>query len=388
MGIGQALSQRVSPQVRGAVFYLIIFLSTGAFFPFLNIYYRDLGFSGKQIGILAVFSPIISLVFAPPISALADRKHWRIRILQVAIGGQAIFIFLLQFPRNYLTMALILVGMAIISCPVMSFGDSLIARMATNNGLNYGGMRLWGSIGFAVSAAVFGTVWQRFSLAPMFFVASLFMIPLLIIVSYLDEDLPLGTSERKPFAIIFQDTGLLILVIVSFLMGISNSLSMSFEGILVRYLGGGNNLVGWMAACAATSETTTMLLGQRIAARFKDAKTLILGLGLLCIAYTGYALVPNPGMLVPMAIFRGLGFGLFFSNIVRIVNQRAPEEWVTTAQTLRSVAMFGIATLIAAPLGGLIHDAVSPSAIFVLGSAALGLAILLVWGAKIRKILE
>jgi PPP family 3-phenylpropionic acid transporter len=388
MGVGQALRQRVSPQVRGAAFYLSIFLSTGVFFPFLNIYYRDLGFSGKQIGILAIFSPIISLIFATPISALADRKHWRIRILQVAIAGQAIFIFLLQFPKNYLMVATILVGMAIISCPVMSFGDSLIARMATRNGLNYGGMRLWGSAGFAVSAAAFGTIWQRFSLAPMFFVASLFLVPLLIIVSSLDEDLPLGLNKHQPMSVIFQDTGMVILVAVSFLMGISNSLSMSFEGILVRYLGGGNNLVGLMAACAASSEITTMLLGQRIAVRLKDAKTLMLGLGLLCIAYSGYVLAPNPGMLVPMAVFRGLGFGLFFSNIVRIVNQRAPEEWVTTAQTLRSVAMFGIATLIAAPLGGLIHDAVSPSAIFVLGSAVLGLAILLVWVAKLKRILE
>jgi PPP family 3-phenylpropionic acid transporter len=388
MGVDQALRQRISPQVRGAAFYLSIFLSTGAFFPFLNIYYRDLGFSGKQIGILSIFSPIISLVFATPISALADRKHWRIRILQVAIAGQAIFIFLLQFPRNYLSVAIILVGMAIISCPVMSIGDSLIARMASRNGLNYGGMRLWGSAGFAVSAAAFGVVWQRFSLAPMFIVGSLFMFPLLIVVRSLDEGLPAGTSERQPMSVIFQDTGLVILVVVSFLMGVSNSLSMYYEGILVRYLGGGNNLVGLMAAFAATSEITTMLLGQRIAARLKDAKTLILGLGLLCCAYIGYVLAPNPGVLVPMAIFRGLGFGLFFSNIVRIVNQRAPEEWVTTAQTLRSVAMFGIATLIAAPLGGLIHDTVSPSAVFLLGCGALGLAILLVGGAKLRRILE
>jgi len=157
----------LSPVKRGALFYLSFFLSTGSFSPFLFIYYMELGFSGRQIGLLTVFFPVITLLFTTPLSALTDRKRWRIQILQVAIAGGALFIFLLKFPRTFGMVALLLVLLAIFFSPVMSIADSLIANMATHHGMNYGGMRLWGSIGFAVSATVCGMVWQRFELTPM-----------------------------------------------------------------------------------------------------------------------------------------------------------------------------------------------------------------------------
>jgi hypothetical protein len=50
--------------------------------------------------------------------------------------------------------------LAVFLTPFTSIGDGLVARMAHRNGFNYGGMRLWGSFGFAVSAAVCGATWQ------------------------------------------------------------------------------------------------------------------------------------------------------------------------------------------------------------------------------------
>jgi MFS family permease len=59
---------------------------------------------------------------------------------------------------------------------------------------------------------------------------------------------------------------------------------------------------------------------------------------------------------------------------VRLITSRAPAEWASTAQSLMTVGMFGLAPLIAGPLGGAIHDHISPAAIFGLGALALMLA--------------
>lgn len=382
-----ALRKTLSSGTRGSLFYLCFFLSMGSFAPFLNVYYKGLGFNGRQIGILSVFFPLMMLVFATPISALADRRSWRVQILQLAIGGGAVFIFFLKYPHTYLGVAATLLLMSIAFSPLMSIADSLVVNMAKRKALNYGSMRLWGSIGFASSATLFGMVFQRFGFGPMFTIGCLLMIPLFIVAGTLEAGPGTKNSQRQPLSGIVQDKGLVILIGVSFLMGISNSLSMSFDGIYVQYLGGGNALVGAIVGVSGVSEIITMQYGQKIAQRLKSMNALSLSLGMMGIAYVGYVLAISPWMLVPAAILRGLGFGLFFTNIVGLVNERAPDEWVTTAQSLRAVAMFGLAPLLAGPLGGLIHDLVSPSAIFGLGSFALGIAVGTMWIAKIKRIL-
>lgn len=380
------LRRAIHPSLRGSLFYLSFFLSTGAYGPFLNVYYRGLGFSGQQIGFLATIYPLMTLLFAPLLSALADRRNWRIQILQGAIFVGAFFIFLLKFPTSFFWMAIVLLFMAIAYSPLMSIADSLVVNMAKRHALNYGGMRLWGSIGFAVSSILFGWVYQHAQLASMFTISALLMAPVFLITSTLEETPAAQNDQPQPISVIVKEIGLVILIGVSFLMGISNALTMSFEGILVQHLGGSNFMVGFTIGIAGVSEITTMQYGQKIADRIRKVNALILSIGLLFLAYIGYMVAAQPWMMVPAALLRGLGFGLFFTNIVRLVNDRVPEEWVSTAQSLRAVSMFGVAPLLAGPLGGLVHDRVSPSAVFAIGVISLGLAGVLLGWAAIKRI--
>jgi PPP family 3-phenylpropionic acid transporter len=165
-----------------------------------------------------------------------------------------------------------------------------------------------------------------------------------------------------------------LLLIGAFLAGIANSLSMTFEGIYVRSLGGTSFIIGLMTAFAATSELPTMYYSERIGRKLHGANVVTLAFALSCIAYLGFVLLPNPTIMPLFSVFKGLGFGLFFTSTVRLITQRAPEDWASTAQSLMSVGMFGLAPLIAGPLGGAIHDHIGPAAIFGLGALALVLA--------------
>jgi MFS family permease len=109
----------------------------------------------------------------------------------------------------------------------------------------------------------------------------------------------------------------------------------------------------------------------------------ILANGLIGLAYLGYILVPNPNGLPLFSILKGLGYGLWFTVTVQLVTERTPPEWASTAQSLIGVATFGLAPLVAGPLGGWIHDAISPAAVFGLGILSLVLAALVLWLAAL-----
>jgi len=356
----------------------------GSFGPFLYVYFSELGLSGQQIGWLASLYPLMTLFLATAVSSVADRKRWRVRIAQSALIGVSVIVFFLQYPTSFSGIAGLMLLMAIFSSPVMSIADSLIARMAQRHHLNYGSMRLWGSLGYATSALVFGALWQRLGFKPMFLVGALLHLPLIWLTGQLEEGPHLEKQERGSFTVLFRDSGLILLLIATILAGISNSLAMTFEGIYVRSLGGGNFLIGMMIAFAAYSELPTMFLGYRIAQRLRGPNSVILAYGLAASAYLGYVLVADPVLMPFFSILKGLGFGLFFPNTVRMITDRTPEAWASSAQSLMTVGLFGIAPLIAGPLGGLILDAMNPAAVFWLGILTLGLAAFVLWLAMLR----
>ena len=374
--------------LRGSLFYLGFFSSAAIFVPFLNVYYIELGVTGSQIGLLAALSPLMTLMFATPLSALADRRRWRVRILQGSLAGVSLVIFLLRFPRTFMTIAPLNMLFAVFLSPILSIADSLIARMANRRALNYGSMRLWGSVGFATSAIIFGALWQHFGFAPMFVVGSLAFIPMIWVAGLQEEGPVTEQRSRPPISALGRDLGLVVILVATFLVGISTSLAFAFEGIYMRYLGGGQLLIGAFISASAFSEILTIRYGTRIAERLRGPRALLLAYGLMGIAFLGYVLVRTPWMLLLLAGFKGLGFGLFFTNTVHTINQRAPVEWASTAQSLMTVGMFGLAPLIAGPLGGVIHDTVGPPAIFVVGCIAVGLAAFVLIFANRRGVLD
>lgn len=379
-----ASANRLTPARRGALYYLGIFLISGSYGPFLYVYYADLGLTGQQIGLIATLYPLAMLFFATAITSLADRKRWRVRIAQIGLAGVGLSLFCLQFPTSFFGIILVVIPMAVFSSPVMSIADSLISRMARRHDLNFGGMRLWGSVGFASGALIFGAVWQKVGFKPMFLLASLAFIPMIWIMGQLEESPARQQQSAGSFWQLFRDHGFVFLLAAIFLAGISNSLSMTFEGIYVRFLGGGSFLIGLMIAFSAFSELPTMHSSQRIAQRLSSPNAVILAFVIMAAAYLGYVITPTPVLLPLFAALRGVGFGLFLPNAIRILVERAPEEWASTAQSFMTIGMFGLAPLVAGPVGGWIHDAISPAAVFALGSLTLGLAAVVLWFASLR----
>ena len=220
----------------------------------------------------------------------------------------------------------------------------------------------------------------------MFVTGSLILLPLIWVISQLEEGPHSNPDKHAPLTQLFQDTGLVMLLFGALLAGIANNLSMTFEGIYVRSFGGTSFLIGLMTAFAAISELPTMNYSERIGRKLPGATVIILAFTLSCAAYLGFVLLPNPMIMPIFSVFKGLGFGLFFTSTVRLITQRAPDEWASTAQSLMTVGMFGLAPLIASPLGGAIHDHISPAAVFSLGALALFLAGIMMALGSIRGI--
>jgi PPP family 3-phenylpropionic acid transporter len=125
----------------------------------------------------------------------------------------------------------------------------------------------------------------------------------------------------------------------------------------------------------------------RLARRLSGPTTLLLSYALLLTAFLGYVLAWHPQMLLCMAFVKGLGFGLFFVSVVKLINERVPENWASTVQSLLSASMFGLAPLVAAPVGGELFDRFGPKTVFIGSSLSVTIAALLLFIAMIKGLL-
>lgn len=374
-----SFSNFLKPTWRGSLYYLFTFIAGGAYMPFIYVYLTQLGLSGEQVGLLATMAPVMTMLLATAISSVADRLHRRRLFLQIALGFVGFLYFTLGIPSRFIEIAILMFLIALFNSPVMSIADSLIARMAQREKINYGGMRLWGSLGFAISSLAFGALWQAFGFKPMFLTACLLYIPIILVAGTLEEPRPVTKENRVPILRLLKDKGLLLLLIATFLASISNSISMTFSGIYMSYLGGGNLLVGMLTGVSALAEPPAMFLSERVANRIKRINTVIFSFFLMAGAFTGYMLTRNPNLLPILSLVKGLGYGLWIPVTVRLVTDRTPEEWAATSQSLLAVCMFGLAPLVAGPVGGWLHDVINPGAVFGLGVGTLIIAALVLW---------
>jgi MFS transporter, PPP family, 3-phenylpropionic acid transporter len=386
MDISKAASKTIlTPRLSGSLYYVFSLMMAGSYMPFIYVYFTEIGLSGKVVGWLSTLSPIVTILFLTFIASVADRTRRRVSIAQIGMVGSGISMLLLHFFTSTGAITLLMFSLAVFSNPIMALGDGLVSRMAKRHQITYGSLRMWGSLSYAISSMVFGMLWQRMGYGTMFIVTALLYLPVIWIIGKVEEGPVVEVEKRMPVSRLFRDEGIVLLLLASFLSGISNSFFLTFGPIFARSLGASSTLIGLMVAFGGLAELPAMFYNERIANRLQKVPTVILAYALMAAGYLGYVLVKNPSLLPLITLIRGLGYGLWYTGTIRLLIDRTPEEWAATAQSLLVVCFFGLAPLLAGPLGGWIHDAISPSAVFVVAIISLILAGIVLWVASVRK---
>ena len=346
-----------TPLVLGSLFYWFYWSFVAAYDPFLNVYLaNERGLSGFEVGVLAIFNPLMAILLGPYLAALADRRGWRLRMLQIALIGWIVALLLLRQPQTFWGFMPVMLLLAAFRSPTSPIGDGLIAQMAVSHRLSYGSMRLWGSLGFALVSILCGMAWQRLGYGWMFYAAAVTAVPCVLLISRLEEQ---PVRDRQPSGsawLLLKDPGLLTLFAISFLAGVSLISTFIFGGIFMTDLGGTRSYVGLMFGFSALAEVPIMRASDNLMRRFGAPKILLAALVVIATAVYGHALARTPNFLLAAATLKGVGYGLFFVTTVYLINQRTPDGWKSTAQAIMGACLVGLAPLFSSALSGYVFD--------------------------------
>ncbi|MCB8977064.1 MAG: MFS transporter [Ardenticatenaceae bacterium] len=365
------------PAMIGSAYYGFFWPMVALYAPYFNVYLLSLGFSGTQIGILSTVFPLFAFGVAPSLSALADRHGWRRRLLQISLVGWAIVLLLYRFPTSFVPMLLLVILESALRSPGLPIADGLIARMAIRHKLNFGEMRLWGSLGFAAVSIISGLVWAQTGYSAMFVAAAVAMLPPLFMSRRLEEgEIAVGNGRRSA-RFLMQDKGIVILIVSAFFLGMALFSAYVFIGVYVKQLGGNDTHIGLLFGLSALAEVPVMRYSGVIIQKLQGPRTLLLAMVILFFSMLGNAVAWSPVVLIVVNSVRGVGYGLLLVVMVQLLNERAPDGWNSTAQSMFQAAFLGLAPLLTSALNGKIYDLWGGGFLFGIMTAVIGLSIVL-----------
>ena len=264
-------------------------------------------------------------------------------------------------------------------------GDTLVVRMAARYQLDYGRLRLWGSLSFALVAILSGLLWQRVGYGPMFFVAGALFLPVAAAAALLDEPVVVKEATRLSVRQFAGDNELMAILGAAVLVGSAIGMDIVFAGIIMERLGGNASMIGLLLGVAAFSELPAMHYGISIARRLGSRSALLIAFAALGLGLAGFALAWSPWHLLLVSVLRGFGFGVFFVGTVQSVDERVPPQWSGSVQAVLNAGVWGFAPLVAGPMSGVLYDAWGIKAVYVAATITVVLAAAVLVAAPVAR---
>lgn len=371
-----------------SAFYLFYYGAQACFFPFLTIYYQQLGLTGSQIGLLAGFSPVIALVSAPFWSGLADATGRHRLVLSLGLSGAAGGILLMMQADQLIWLAVAVTCYSFFSSAIIPLADSATMHMLGGEKSSYGKIRLWGSIGWGAAAPLAGMLMDRFG-PQGGFGASIALIAVVLLVS-------LGMSHSRahlsvPFwhgvRQVLEDRRWYPFLGLAMIGGMSLSVVSAYLLLYMNNLGASRTLMGLTQTVATISEIPVLFFVNRLIKRWGARRLMAVSIAAYALRAFLVSLATSPETIVLIQCIHGATFALLVGAGVTLADELAPEGLKATAQGLYGAVMGGVGVASGAVLGGWIYEHYGAPATFrVMGAVALvGLLLWVLMERGLRK---
>jgi len=351
--------------------YLVYFCAIGAAFPYLPVFYRDLGLGLEQIGILTAIQAAIQLLLAPVWGGLADRFPRTRATLPLAAVVATIGAAILFLATDF---TVVLAGSVVLYGGLAGIGPTLDARtletLGSTRRSRFGEVRAFGSLAFVLSTIAVGFLLDARGARSLFWVYLPFLVGTVIVTATIPRRGTTRSMNLLRGATDFVAKPGIALFLVAFTVVWAALAAMSaFYSIQIVALGGSPGLVGIAWAFGAAVEVPFMFAFPRIAARVGTERLVVLGSLAFALRAALAALAADPTALVAIAPLEGLGFAGVFVGGVTVIAARAPAGLGGTAQGLFS-ASAGLATIIGSVAGGALAGALGIAGLFGVCAAA------------------
>lgn len=359
--------------------YLVLYFHYG-FFTFLPLWLKATGVSPREIGVLMAIPLVLRLLTVAPFSAWVGRRY-RVRdaICLTALASSAVVLLLLGQP-GYLGRIAVVILLSIIWDQIPVLTDAYAVMAVRSASLDFGRVRVWGSIGVVASNIAAGWALGVFGmLALPAMIAALLLLPAAAAM-LLPADRALSPAKHERGGLwrdVLGDRQLLqTMVATSLIMG-SHGVLTSFGAISWQAEGISTSTIGILQALAVSAEILSFWFGVKLLGSRDPAQMICLSAMASIVRWAIMAMNPPLVGLIAAQLLNGVTATGSILGIMLVITRRVPSHLVATAQGLNAV-LFGAALAVSTAASGLLWSfGLTPAYLAMVALALLGL--LFVW---------
>ena len=360
--------------LRLSFYFGAVFAVVGVVAPFWPVFLKARGLSAPEIGLLLSAGLWLRVLLNPLIAQWADRRGERRRPLLIlsaaAMGGFFCFLFAEGF---WGLMAVNLVASVAFSS-IIPLGETVVLATVYRLGLDYGRLRIWGSLTFIATSLAGGPMLAAFGSWSVLWAILGFMAMVLGACALLPEsrhgEKPTAKKTGAVWHLLRQPVFLLFLV-AGGLGHASHAVLYGFATLHWRGIGYSDVVVGLLWAEGVAAEIALFWLGHRLLRRFGAANLLVLGAGAGVIRWAAMGLSDALWLAFLTQSLHAFTFGAAHLGAMHFIARAVPQEMSATAQSLHGAVGAGIAVGLVMALAGVLYDTYAAGAYFFMAGIAL-----------------
>lgn len=378
-----------SYHIRMAAFYAASFLVVGSNGPYLPVWLDWRGLTPTQISIVLAAPMFGRIVFTPVISYLADRSG-QSRLILIALSiGTLLSCLAFAGAMSFIPIFLVATLYAAFWTTVIPLSEVIAMAGVRRLGLDYGRMRLWGSISFIVASVGGGLAIAAAGPQAALWVLTAAAIALVMAALCLPHP-PIsgegatGANEQRRLrladAVALARTPMFLLfVAASSLSQASHAVFYAFGTLHLQKQGLSAAWIGILWAIGVVCEIGLFSISGVLVNRLGPVRLMLIGALAGAIRWPLMALDPHIALLAPLQALHGLTFGATHLGAIHFMSAAIPSSHAGTAQGLFATltgVMMGLAIIAAGPLytvlgGGAYAVMTVPAVLSVVGGLLL-----------------
>lgn len=337
------------PALRLGAFYAASFLVVGVQLPFWPAWLAERGLDAQQIAFVFAAAIWAKVIATPALGALADRLGRR-RAVMVALAGTAVVGYAALWPAAGFWPLLglnLIAGVA--QSALMPLGDSITLAAVRDHRLDYGKVRVWGSVSFILAAVTSGWVLALASPTALAGNKVLLLVLLASGVLFLAcigvpamEPLSRGRSRWAALAGLAGDRRFWLFVVSAAALQASHQLYYGFGTLYWRQLGFSDTVIGALWAEGVVAEIALFWLSAPLVARLGPFGLMTIGGVAGIVRWSLIGVVPGLAAAAALQLLHAGTFGASHLGAMHFMARRVPPQASASAQSLYAALSAGL----------------------------------------------
>ncbi len=370
--------------LRISLFFGALFLAYGVVVPYFPVWLNARGLDPLQISTVTALPLFIRLLVTPSIGLLADRLgNYRLVIVTLAWSALAL-ILALSLVGGYLPILVIGVAFLLANGTMLPLIETIAVGGVRTQGLDYGRMRLWGSITFIIANFVGGiaiealggsfALWM-IAFAAVSTIAAAHALPPPPVTAQTVTTQRVSWRTSSPARLLQSRLFILFLIAIGCTHG-AHATFYTFGALHWQAQGLSAAWVGTLWAIGVFAEVVLFALSAPVVQRFGPAQLIVAGAGASVVRWGVMAFDPPLGVLIPLQVLHALTYGAAHLGAILFITRAVPHKGMGSAQafyaTIAAGLALGIVGLVSGALFAQIGGAVFlvPTFVSVIGCTA------------------